>query len=313
MQYPIEITLHCLSSRGEEKSMSIDKEDVKDINYSKETLSERKDHQYRLTGKYSTAHYKYLHIMSKETDAIITGGIFLAERAGGVTAMSHRIFGTPIIIYNSLINMSDACAHRAISFIPAEIEPIKNKIDLYGVLDSINTGGDLTKRSIMTKYKNWAKKYSRQIKVITCDAEVSGGFNEQTSDMLVDNVIEIARELQNGTLVIIKSFCHTPYTLMSQIHKLYGITTKVKIIVPTYSSYESYEVFLVCSIQSNSYGMPRVISMSRELFLTINDLSLNRLNFLPFQCSISTKVEVSLHNELLRSGYIENKKKETVT
>lgn len=87
--------------------------------------------------------------------------MFLAEGAGGVAAMSHRVFGAPLIIYNSLISLSGACPHRAISFIPGELEPIKSDIDLHGVTDSINTGGDITRKSIMmiqhwvTTVRNW--------------------------------------------------------------------------------------------------------------------------------------------------------------
>lgn len=55
-----------------------------------------------------------------------------------------------LIIYNSLIDVSDACSHRATSFIPGELELIKDKIKLQGVEESINTGGDITKSNVQS-------------------------------------------------------------------------------------------------------------------------------------------------------------------
>lgn len=125
LPYAHETNLSCFYTNNQSNS---NLNDEWEIEFCRDEGPERNDHQFRITGKYSTAHYKYLQIISKECSNFDNGCINLAEGAGGVSALCYRKFGYQNIIYNSLISVSDACSHRATSFIPGELEMIKNNI-----------------------------------------------------------------------------------------------------------------------------------------------------------------------------------------
>lgn len=67
LDYQHELDLSCLCDY---KDNTPDLGEYRELEYSRESDHERSDNQFRLTeySKYSTAHYKYLQIISKELD-----------------------------------------------------------------------------------------------------------------------------------------------------------------------------------------------------------------------------------------------------
>ncbi|KAF5187651.1 Rna-directed rna polymerase l, partial [Thalictrum thalictroides] len=72
MKYVTEVQLHPTLNTDEP---NVDLKDLYKIDYWSDEGKERRDHQYKLCGKYSTAHYKYINIMVNEGITVITGSV----------------------------------------------------------------------------------------------------------------------------------------------------------------------------------------------------------------------------------------------
>lgn len=241
----------------------------------------RDDHTYRLVGKYSTAALKYLHIMVHNGIERLEASVHLAEGAGGLSRAAAVVLGSKCIIYNSLLEVSAEMAHRMYHFRPAELEDLDN-IEVIGPTYCYQTGGDITNEETIRRYQEAIKLHSLDIGVLTCDAEFP---TEGTVDMarsLLTSFIHISRHAQPGTLLIFKTFCRLPGLLSHQVSIWCQNVDSPKIEVPTFSSYESSEVFLVGRVKSHWRMKTDVRKISRWNQNNVSALSDIRVAKRPF-------------------------------
>ncbi|KAL5236991.1 hypothetical protein ACI65C_004401 [Semiaphis heraclei] len=268
ISYEVEINCFTESLTRNDDDFAID---MKEFDSWEDSSKERKDHLFKTTGKYSTALYKYLHILAREGVIYIKCSAHVFEGPGGVAALTHKVFGSPFIIYNSKISLKDACPHRATSYIPAELEMIKNKITLVGV-----------------------------------EEKISGSLNHHIGLQVARAFSKLCDCLSQDTLVIFKTYCNKPYHLLHQINIISQSVKKIRVVVPKYSSYEGFEVFIIGKASRTYYGRVRTIPMSIALFEILKELPLKRKVPSPFQTQLSWTCVKDIDELLLKAGYIHN-------
>lgn len=274
----------------------------------------REDHQFRLMGLFSTAAYKYMEIIIKLN---LTAYIFLrnvfngAEGAGGVSKLCGNMFSARKIFFNSLLKVHDFMPHRASSYIPAELLSLNEDVVLLGIRTAMITGGDLTDINVINNYVDLIKIDNSKISFYTCDAEISSNNLTDMLKMARNLVYLIENTSEDKWCLCFKTYCHDLKYLMIQIQILSELSDNVKLIVPTCSSYESYEIFIVIEGESiyKNYHLretPTHYYGSMDNYQLINILQSivsHRLGTTPFQ---NNEEIIKYHLALKRGGFINN-------
>ncbi|UHK03027.1 MAG: RNA-dependent RNA polymerase [Guiyang lispivirus 1] len=201
------------------------------------------EHAHKLTGRYSSSHYKYLNIIKCCNIPSIESAICIGEGSGGLTKLLLTLYNIKYLYFNTLFNLKDFLPHRAIGYVPAELLDSYDASIIDGVEDSILYGGNVNdshiQDMIITKCKN---KY---INLITMDAEKGGIFTLKETLNLVRSVMNILMNIDGRQMVIFKTYCHQEYTLRVIIGMFLNITDDVRIVVPEWSAEDNSECFLI--------------------------------------------------------------------
>lgn len=270
------------------------------------SLPVREIHQHRLSGLYSTAHYKYAEIFSMIDRPQFQCSINLAEGAGGVSKLCSQWFQCQTIIYNSLINLEEFSPQRAPQYVPPELLYIKNKsqIPIYGIRECINTGGDLSQPQVIAVLESLITSYSSGPSIMTMDAELGDKFSPEKSFAIIRGTMKLFNVLPVDSVLILKTF----YWYLDYFRHLLAILAdnynKVIVFKPTYSSHENTEIFLVITKELITTS----ITWKNDIIIPIDDKGFikNYIDEKPKTPPLDLEQLVNLHSYMEILGFTPN-------
>lgn len=242
----------------------------------------RSDHKYRLASNFSTGYLKYANIICAEGLTQFRGSMHLAEGAGSVARMAAILFGSRVLIYNSLIDTSRTIYHRSYNFKPAELLDLGPEILVEGPTACFRTGGDITNLRTISEFSELAEKHKRVIDLVTCDAELSRDLPFSSGINLLTSFLEITTSVKVGALLIFKTYSLNSSLFEAQVAIWASHVRLARVITPMFSSHESHEVFLVGRKAHLAVSPSRVIITpeTQSLLRNLNDFRLRKNPFL---------------------------------
>ncbi len=208
-------------------------------------IKTRHDHVFRLDGV-ATALYKYYAIVT-EFDIPTRQVICLGEGEGSIASMFLKIFNTRRLFYNSLLKAYEHPQHRYPHHKPAELmslsEELQNRIyrydiTLYGEND-LTTMGCVNLILSNLPWNSWS--------CITCDAE-SSKYGPIMAFRITRSVCLLSYNLlSNDGYLVYKTYLGSRTVFLQEVKTLSCIFRTVKVVIPSFSSFESTEVMLVCT------------------------------------------------------------------
>lgn len=269
-------------------------------------LPVREIHQHRLSGLYSTAHYKYAEIFSMVSRPQFYGSINLAEGAGGVSKLCAQWFNCRLVIYNSLLSLETFSPQRAPQYVPPELLYLKQNtnIPIYGIRECINTGGDLSQEHVINVFQALIANHIKGPSIMTMDAELGDKFSPEKSSAIIRGTLKLFNLLQVGSVLILKTFYwYIDYFkhILAILADNYNMVTVYK---PTYSSHENTEVFLIITkdVQIPSLTWKKDITIPLDDAYFINQY----LKMKPDTPPLSPDLLIKLHGFMEILGFTSN-------
>ncbi|APG78697.1 RNA-dependent RNA polymerase [Hubei odonate virus 10] len=271
-------------------------------------VRKRHDHAYRLTGNYSTAHYKYACLYKVAGIQTCHYSVHLAEGAGGLANFTSRLYHTKIIYYNSLQDLSTFVPQRAHGFTPAALQKLTEEIgtQIHGVHDSLASGGDLLTDEGLNTVKHSLSKLGDP-DLITCDAESSGSWSVSEAVELARKVGSLIFDLKASSWVFFKTYNENPTVLARQIQIFLHLSDKVYCVVPAFSSNECYECFLMFKSEPSMHqtigsGSTTFERLDGENLKTLYALNKKRISPHPYQTCLNRRDILTLHSSMIDLG-----------
>ncbi|UHK03262.1 MAG: RNA-dependent RNA polymerase [Hangzhou scotinophara lurida lispivirus 1] len=264
-------------------------------------------HINRLSGLYSTAHYKYSELFCLIPVEKFQVSINLAEGAGGVAKICSQWFDCSKVVYNSLLDLKDFVSQRAVDYIPPELRYLKNNtnIQILGVIESIRTGGNLLNDQVIDIYSRLIKNEVAFPSIMTMDAEISGIMTETSITKLITNTCLLFNLLPVGSYLIIKTFYWYRYCFNKNCTYIFKNFNNLKIIKPFFSSIENTEVFLLVKKVREF----KLINYSDScLNLTLPD-AIPRLTLIESKdelLPLDNHQKLTLHSKYIKLGFTSN-------
>lgn len=211
--------------------------------YQDPTYRERiyRDHKYRLSGELSTSPYKYADIMLYlGIDLHGTKVLCAAEGAGGVAALLVVGFRADQVVFNTLYDLTDVAEHRHSGLKPQECLRIGVEEQIITPLEGLIDNGNLMSgRVVRTLSSHGPYGFS------TCDIEFS------SSTLIADYLAAIGGYLtvlkmslaEEGSAVL-KTYLEHGELFCAVVSMCFKVFSRVTVVTPSYSSYETSEVFL---------------------------------------------------------------------
>lgn len=200
----------------------------------------RLDQTFRLHGTISTAFLKIYEILILEGIQLSKAVVTLAEGEGSIADLLIRM-GATEVYYNTLVDRGKLVEQRAPGLVPTCLARDPTRVKM-GDMTAL-TGGDLCDNSVVRSIINYID--DRPIDLVTCDAESSANFAPHIANRILLAWMAICCHTQ-APYGIFKSFCHNPDALASTCSSARLIYKSVQVVVPCFSSNETYEVYLVC-------------------------------------------------------------------
>jgi mRNA capping enzyme len=201
----------------------------------------RRDHQFRLHGEVSTTFTKIYQILVKEQCIIKCSVICLAEGEGSLARLLC-ILGAETVYYNSLVDTSSLVAQRALGFVPACMSD-RPELVRWGDLCALS-GGDLTNPNILQMLLDHAPM--GEVSIVTCDAETVHDRSPYKACRIINAWLILCIKVQTK-YALVKTFCADATQLPQICGAIKIVFTNVRIIVPTFSSHKTHEVYIYCS------------------------------------------------------------------
>lgn len=289
-------------------------------------IKNRKIHQVRLTGLYSTAHYKYSEMLRYIPDKSFQVSINIAEGAGGVSKLISSFFNCDKIIYNSLLPLENFTPQKAVNYVPPELMGTYYHLNsqLFGIKECLETGGDITSPETIELFKNLINKHVTKSSIMTFDAEIGGVHSSDSGRLLIESCLSLFDILPDGSYVIIKTF----YYYFDSFNKVLSAMTlkynQVTVVKPKLSSCENTEIFLIikksgqipgqlnynCELDVNKdffhprdiYGSDDVKSIDREILLEWHET----MNEMGFAYNLTHSLKILLNGNLFIHNFMEN-------
>nr|WPV62296.1 MAG: RNA-dependent RNA polymerase [Usmuvirus newyorkense] len=208
----------------------------------------RHDHVWRLDGV-STASYKLLQII-KWFNVNPLMSVCLGEGEGSIAASLYKIFNAGLIFYNSKLSAHDFPPHRYIHYKPSELACIPSNV-LYKYDVTLYGPNDLTtaecQSAILSMIPNgcWT--------LVTCDAEMARLGHVEAFNLLRGALIIALNLLSNEGTFIFKSYLGILISIAQQALCLTAAFSQVHVVCPHFSSFESTEIYFVCSSKRENY------------------------------------------------------------
>ncbi|UUW06592.1 VP1 [Cat Tien Hospitalitermes Lispi-like virus] len=273
--------------------------EIRDLEWTKvisiSVEKKRLDQTYRLLGTISTAFLKVYEIITSEEWDISGDVITLAEGEGSIAELLLRL-GASSVYYNSLVNQKKLIEQRAPGLVPTCLLPFHNQVRM-GALTAM-TGGDLCELSTLTAILNYIP--TENVCICTCDAESSGNLKPGISNkiLLAWAAICAKSKSEKG---LFKTFCHNTDILADTIGTALLVFTNVRLVVPRFSSHETYEVYLACSGSRGVVVIDDLISGYRNnqvvtvanvdaLKATLQEVRRDRIHDFPLQDQILSQM-----------------------
>lgn len=201
----------------------------------------RSDQAFRRVGEVSTTYYKILEILENEKiDVSAKWCITLAEGEGSIGRMLLKL-GARGLYYNSLIDRTSLVPNRATSYSPACLVDLMDSV--FGTEMCALEGGDLTDLVFMNRYIDMLPPPGAT-ELVTCDAERTSGVTGKTAYRIMISTLRVCLKTSSSFLLF-KTFCNSPQLLVKLLGMVQTIYSRVKVIVPHYSSHEGYEVYIL--------------------------------------------------------------------
>ncbi|URA30374.1 RNA-dependent RNA polymerase [Erthesina fullo arlivirus 1] len=268
----------------------------------------RTTHLNRLTGLYSTAHYKYSEIFSRIKRENFQVSINLAEGAGGTCKLCSQWFNCSKIIYNSLINLEEFVSQRAIDYTPPELIDLikRTNIKLFGVSECISSGGDLTDSNVISIFKKLIQKHVRLASIMTMDAEQSKIMDDDTIRTLIHNTLELFNLLPKDSILIIKTFYWHQVQFSNLLYYIHHNFHNLRVIKPFYSSFENTEIFLYIKKLDNQ--IKPLVNTELGMSIDLNHLYFKIMHPVNFSDILMANKEekVNFHKNFNQLGFSTN-------
>lgn len=269
---------------------------------------DRTTHFNRLTGLYSTAHYKYAEIFNLIKRKTFQVSINLAEGAGGVSKLCSQWFKCDKIIYNSLIDLKEFVSQRAVDYVPPELIELKKKLNIpiLGISECISSGGDLTNSSVIKIYEELINKNVYLPSIMTMDAEQSGMMDDETINMITHNTLYLFNQLPQGSVLIMKTFYWHQLPFSKLLFYIHHNFKNVRVIKPFYSSYENTEIFLLISKLNEE--KKSLIKTNQLMSIDLNDLYQRVINPVVFSDILlaDRSEKLKFHRNFINIGFESN-------
>lgn len=208
-------------------------------NYDDNILRRRYDHAYRLYDTISTAHSKITQIIIKESMTLDQTCVCTADGEASISYAIYKLSGKPVI-YNSLYDPKNIVPQRFEHYVPGSF--LLDRSGIIGAKLCLVYGGDLNDDNYLQKFLSILPD---KTPLLTNDAEVSGHFHPEVEQKMHISMLKIIHKC-HPTNFVKKSYIHNLKLLSLHIASYSLYYESVKIVVPTYSSSEGKEVYIVC-------------------------------------------------------------------
>lgn len=270
----------------------------------------RADQAYRLYGHISTTFFKIYEIIENE-DIVVTGNVVtLAEGEGSIARMLIKL-GARVAFFNTLVDQQHLIMQRATSYMPACLVDLEDHVELTELCAL--TGGDLTDYSTLVRILDALP--TSDTSLVTCDAESSTDLDFKTANRIFLAWLAacLRTGAQNG---IFKAFCHNAHLISMFMSGCQSVFVDVKCVVPTFSSNETYEVYIVCKDPSpltskdqilNCFFHHRVLVCENESLAYSGAIQMkeSRISPLPHQLGENTFL-AAMYERARDWGFVDN-------
>uniref|UniRef100_A0AAT9JA31 RNA-directed RNA polymerase L n=1 Tax=Macrotermes bellicosus lispivirus 1 TaxID=3133480 RepID=A0AAT9JA31_9MONO len=275
-----------------------------------QTVKTRMDQAFRILGPVSTAFLKLLEIILNEGWTLDGDAVTLAEGEGSMAELLVKL-GVKNVYYNSLVNTHSLVEQRATGLIPTCLIGYPNQVKM-GDLTAV-TGGDLTDANTLTAILRYLE--NTETSIVTCDAESSSSHNANLASKITLAWAAVCYHTK-AKYAILKSFCNNADLLATITGTALTVYKNAKVVVPLYSSNETYEVYIVCSsydpkvtladiMYCHSAGFQLVVKNYESLRSPIMLFKQDRISDQPHQIQMSAKM-LYLLKEAEQLGFADN-------
>ncbi|WHM52805.1 MAG: RNA-dependent RNA polymerase [Pedras lispivirus] len=206
----------------------------------------RLDQSYRLVGTTSTGYYKLSQMIVMEDLSVERTCVALADGEGSMAMYLAKSSNKPVI-YNSLRGDGTVVTQRYEHSVPANFSCERDLV--VGSGPCMYFGGDLTDMKYMTVLYTLLPP---ECGIVTCDAETSGMLSWDTRLNIFNGALVVSNR-SNAESMIVKVFLEDVNLCAVIVSSLCCWFSKVKVICPDYSSFESSEAYVLATnrIKSN--------------------------------------------------------------
>ncbi|APG78691.1 RNA-dependent RNA polymerase [Hubei rhabdo-like virus 3] len=252
------------------------------------------DHMYHLRGHTSSSYLKVLEILVKEEILEVKSSLIVGDGEGGIARMVADFYNIDVY-FNTLVDRSKLIPHRAACYVPASFIDQPSKVRL-AHLSALNGGNLLESKVIHDLIEN----IHEDIECIISDAELLPGGPKEYIQLL-RNILFLAFNL-NTECVIFKCYYYNPLHVCDLLGLGNTLFSDVRLIIPTFSSNETSEVYLYLAARREDSESIRCYtadylnkfyrsSSARSAYAIISPTLLNRHTALPHQLNRKERVK----------------------
>lgn len=239
------------------------------------------DHQFGLRGTLSCSYLKTLQLLGSFGISVDGNCVCLADGDGGISRLLINL-GAHKIWFNTLINPEKLIPQRGVSFIPASCIDVSHKIEASSL--SALMGGDITNKDYL---ESFLCLLPDSCKVLTMDAESDCEFSPGKTLELINSSLMCCVKT-SSKYAILKTYCQDSLLMTNIIGLVNTIYESVFVVVPTFSSHENYEVFIVATnfnpITNLTWNTNyKITQAQRSTIGAMEELAKSRLSNRPLQ------------------------------
>ncbi len=214
--------------------------------------SDFRSHFFRPVPLITTAHYKYLDLISEYVQTYNPGDmvIICGDGTGGVTTLIHRLNPNIRLYFNSLVDLEDTVAHSLTSFYPPATDYILHTKSIYKMRQSIEGISDITDPRFVNQLQSVSK--GKNVRMIVCDAEGAGWTSPEKGITIVGNLTKAAQRIGHDVVLVIKSYATDFRCVSVQSSILSSVFEVVKAARSAFSSYHNTEIFFIAERPTNA-------------------------------------------------------------
>nr|UQS95405.1 MAG: RNA-directed RNA polymerase [Vaokses virus] len=221
----------------------------------------RSDHAFRNYNTISSGFYKFAEVIIKEHVDLSKENLAIADGEGSV-ALCVALMTGKAVHYCSKYTDEPMETQRYENFVPGSF--INHRDLIKSHMLSILYGGDITDDYYFKKFIN---EINNEVGLVTIDAEVSGLKDSNMKFKMILSYSKIIKYVRPDTMIL-KDYLADPIHLAVIIGMLMLYYKNVKIIKPSFSSFENSEILIFAS---EIYTFDASIFSDDISFYTIRD------------------------------------------